>query len=79
MSYGVEGFKTKKDLRTAVQTDPSEVFVFGTSLFGDEPSGSVEEVLQVRSSIIVVGPDVYRDRRWYANVDRGKDGKVRVR
>lgn len=79
MSYGVEGFPTKASLRRAVLEDPAQVYAFGTSLFGDELSGSVAEILQKRESILIVGPDVYRKRSWYANVTRDRSGRIVVK
>lgn len=78
MSYGTHKvFKTKKALREAVETEgPEAVTVFGTSIFGDETALSVAGL---KETDVIVGPNVYQDRRWYANAVRGKDGKIRIK
>ena len=55
---GVTGYKTKKDLKSAI----GQPFHFvETSMFGSEfkPDGRN----------VVVGPDAYNKRSWYATVD----------
>lgn len=81
MSYGTDrSFKTKKALREAVEAEGADkVGVFGTSMFGNENATTVEELADESSTEVIVGPDVYSDRRWYANAVRGKDGKVRIK
>jgi hypothetical protein len=65
MSYGVSGFKTKKSLKDAIaQKGADQVEVFGTSMFGNEMATTVAEL---RDSDVIVGPDVYSKRSWYAN------------
>jgi hypothetical protein len=44
---------------------------------GPQYEGYVADV-PVGVSLSVVGPDPYTDRRWYAQVSRSKDGKVKV-
>jgi hypothetical protein len=36
-------------------------------------------VADLKESDVIVGPNVYSDRRWYANAVKGKDGKVKIR
>jgi hypothetical protein len=78
MSYGTERtFKSKKALKEAVEAEGAEnVGVFGTSAFGNETATTVEEL---KSSDVIVGPDVYSKRSWYANAVRGRDGKVKIK
>jgi len=65
MSYGVRGYKTKKALKEAIASHGADnVEVFGTSAFGNENACTVA---QLRDSDVVVGPDVYHKRSWYAN------------
>jgi hypothetical protein len=68
VSYGtVRTFKTKKALREAVaEHGADKVEVFGTSLFGNELATYVSDL---KPSDVIVGPDVYRKRSWYANFD----------
>ena len=59
--------KTKKALKEAMRDDPASVVFDPTAAFGtqefirgdDVPSGVV---------LVVVGPDPYTKRTWYANV-----------
>jgi hypothetical protein len=81
MSYGTTAkFKSKKALKEAVEARGAEnVGIFGTSIFGNETASNVAELADQDASAVIVGPDVYSDRRWYANAVRGKDGKVKVK
>ena len=77
MSYGVRGFKTKKALKEAVVARGAEnVEVFGTSMFGDENATTVAEL--AGTAAVIVGPDVYTKRDWYANVKTKKDGTIYI-
>ena len=61
---GVYGYKTKKQLKESVG---QRLRYVETSLFGNEYKGDGEYT--------VVGPDAYRDRRFYATVTT-KDGLI---
>jgi len=61
---GVYGYKTKKDLKESVGKRFQYV---ETSMFGNEFKPDGEN--------IVVGPDAYRSRKWYAKVVC-KDGVI---
>lgn len=76
MSYGtVKRFASKKALREAVAEHGADAIkVKGTSAFGNETATSVADL--VGTPAVIVGPDVYNDRRWYANVKRKKDGTI---
>ena len=77
MSYGTSRrFASKKALKDAVAAG-EEVLVFDVSLFAAtrEP---VPVATLADTSAVIVGPDVYSDRRWYANVKRDKAGKIRI-
>ncbi len=52
-------FRYKKDLREACPIAASKVFL-ETSFFGDEYNGD-------DGQYVICGPDVNRDRRWYAD------------
>lgn len=81
MSYGTDRpFKSKKALREAVEAEGADkVGVFGTSMFGNETASTVEELADLDDAAVIVGPDVYNKRDWYANAYRGRDGKVRIK
>jgi len=61
---GVYGYKTKKELKASVG---QRLRYVETSMFGEEfkPDGSNT----------VVGPDAFRERKWYATVVT-KDGVI---
>ncbi len=78
VSYGVRGYKSKKALKEAVaQRGADQIQVFGTSLFGDEQADNVAQLAD-NPRAVIVGPDVYNDRRWYATVKTRKDGTIYV-
>lgn len=62
-------FKTKKALREAYADDPTQVEFADTSAFN--PRGVLNGA-ELTPIDVIVGPDPYRDRRWYANVKNGK-------
>lgn len=71
MSFGlVESKKinTKTALKAAVNGGQL-VLVFDTSLHGNR--GTIP-VTQLNPSDVIVGPNVYDDRKWYANYKNGK-------
>lgn len=77
MSYGVSGFPTKKSLKdTVAEVGAENVSVFGTSLFGNEDASSVADL--AGTSAVIVGPDVYSKRDWYASVKVKKDGTIYI-
>lgn len=69
--------KSKKEIRELVLTDPTRVVVEATSIFGNDYEGPVTEIPEGKT-ITFVGPDPYRDRRFYGNITR-KGEKVTVR
>ena len=70
MAIGPDGkkFRTKKALREAVAANQSVVFI-DTSAFNNR--GTVRAA-DLRESDVVVGPDAYTQRSWYANVKQGR-------
>lgn len=67
-------FKSKKALREALAAG-QVVHMTDTSAFNSR--GTVEP--DALSPIdVIVGPDPYNQRDWYANVKPGRDGKLRV-
>jgi hypothetical protein len=61
---GIEGFKTKKELKAAVGQVPEFI---ETSFFGVEYKGD--------GSYVVVGPCPYTARNWYAKITVA-DGRI---
>lgn len=70
-------FKSKKALREQVAADPSTVGVHATSIFNQSFDCATVADLPEGTTLTVVGPDPYNDRRWYANVTQ-KGGKFKV-
>jgi len=71
MSQGVyEKFKSKKAFREAV-ANKKDATIQATSLFGDEYDGSIYDAPD--SNFVIVGPDVYNNRKWYASVTKKGD------
>jgi hypothetical protein len=71
--------KTKKALRDAAKAGGEDVVFYSTAAewFGSQWEGRLSEIPE-GVSLSVVGPDPYTSRRWYAQVSRSKEGKVRV-
>jgi hypothetical protein len=72
--------RTKKALREALASAPDTVWFDQTSAFlapGWDPRIHLDG-LEPGVTLTVVGPDPYRDRRWYASVTRDRAGKIRV-
>lgn len=66
----VRKFTSKKALREAVAAEGADkIMVTDTSGFGNRGTIPASEL---RSADVIVGPDPYTDRRWYANVINGK-------
>lgn len=67
--YG-QRMKTKKSLREAITND-EYVLLEATSMFGDEYTGPLGSAPD--GDYYIVGPDPYRDRRWYAHITKTSD------
>jgi hypothetical protein len=80
VSYGtVRTYKSKKAFREDVEARGAEnVEVYGTSMFGNETASTVAELADVRNNV-VVGPDVFNKRDWYANVVRNSKGQITIK
>ena len=61
--------KTKKALREALQANPAVVWFEDTSAFNNRGNVTADEL---SPSDVIVGPDVYTARNWYANVKNGR-------
>lgn len=66
-----DNFPSKKAFREAMRTNPQDVIFTTTSMF-DSQTQFEGNHLPDNAVLMVVGPDPYRDRRWYANVRNGK-------
>lgn len=75
MSYGTEGtFASKKKFGEYVAANGAEnVFVINTSAFIKPSERRVAVASLADSSAVIVGPDVERDRKWFANVKTKKN------
>lgn len=70
--------RRKGDLRRLVAEDPSQVVFLNTSAYGDKTPITMAQIPEGHY-LIVVGPDPYNDRKWYAQVRLNKQtGKVTV-
>lgn len=67
--------KTKKALKAALTEEPENVQFIGNSPFHPFECSGIG--IPEGTTLDVVGPDPYRDRRWYASVSR-KGGKVTI-
>lgn len=63
-----EKFKSKKALREAVANGDS-VVIYDTSLINNLGHVTINELSPID---VIVGPDPYTARNWYANVKNGK-------
>jgi hypothetical protein len=69
---------SKKALKEAVKADATKVRFYGTAAFGPGFDGTAADI-PAGHILVVVGPDPYRSRKWYANVARKPDGSVTVK
>lgn len=69
--------KSKKQIKEAVEQNPSSVRVEATSLFGNEFDGSVLDIPE-NKVIYFVGPDPYTKRNFYGQIVRS-GGRIMVK
>lgn len=84
MSFGLveaSTIKSKKALKEAVAARGAEnISVFDTSMFNSLGTITLAHLFELQGSrAVIVGPDVNRDRRWYANVARKADGTYYIK
>ena len=60
---------TKKALRELVKESPERVTFYDTSAFNNKGEVGVADLSPID---VIVGPDPYTKRNWYANVKNGK-------
>jgi hypothetical protein len=66
---GVHKPATKKALRELVASAPERVSFYDTSAFNNRGTVGVADLSPID---VIVGPDPYTKRSWYANVKSGK-------
>jgi hypothetical protein len=67
--------KTKGALKAAIKANPDAVELYATSNMGPQ-FADVASKLKVGDEFLVVGPDPYRKRDWYATVKMTANGLV---
>ncbi len=70
---------SKNAVAEAVKADPASVVAEATSFFGGEYDGPVSGLTPGGKSIAFVGPDPFRDRRFYGTIARRPDGVIIVK
>ena len=74
---GAGSISTKKRLRELVKDSPELLQFYTTSELGEQFAGPLDKLGQ-ETTLLVVGPDPYRNRVWYANINRTPKGLLRV-
>lgn len=69
--------KSKKQIRESLQSQSDKINLEATSLFNNERDGSILE-MSPGESVLIVGPDPYTDRRFYAKLIRRNDGSFKL-
>ena len=68
---------TKAALRRAIQANPDDVVVYGTSDYTPF-TGSADDLV-IGDKYSVTGPNPYTNRKWYATLEKGPNGKITVK
>lgn len=63
--------KSKKEVKEIAASDPSNVYVEATSIFGNEKSGTLDKL--PNGTYTFVGPDPYTKRNFYGNIVKTND------
>lgn len=71
-----ETFKSKAAMKRAIAEAPQYVKLMSVSSLGGSFHGSPNELTE-GTTLVVVGPDPYTDRKWYGNIKRVK-GVIKV-
>lgn len=66
---------TKAALKQALKENPQGVVLYATSSMGSQFNDTADK-LPPNTDFIVVGPDPYNKRDWYANVHQGRNGQL---
>lgn len=67
-------FPTKIALKRALQANPANVRVYGTSDF--TPFSGNADNLEVGVKYSVTGPNPYTSRKWYGTIQKSSDGRI---
>lgn len=70
---GVDRIEERDDLIRELRVNPRKVHFYCTNLVGSSWSGLVAE-MPAGATLVVVGPDPWRDRRWRVTITRGRHG-----
>ena len=65
---GMRRPKSKKEVREILADDPRRVHIEATSAFGNEYDGRASELGPHDKTVYFVGPDPYKDRRFYGSI-----------
>jgi len=68
---------TKAALKRAIEANPDDVVVYGTSDHTPFTGSADNLVIGVKYS--VTGPNPYNNRKWYATVEKLQNGKITVK
>lgn len=68
--------KSKKEIKEAIATNPSSIYIQATSVFGNEYDGPASE-LPEGAKVYFVGPDPFTKRSFYGSITRS-GGKLKV-
>lgn len=66
--------QSKKEVKEMLKTKPELVRVERTGITDTRPSGRVTEVMKVGEKVNFVGPDPYRNRKFYGVIIRTEKG-----
>ncbi len=75
----LEDYKTKKALRDAMQQNPADVELYETSVFGGGTVITGDKVTSPGVKYSVTGPNPFTSRKWYATIERTKNGNTTVK
>lgn len=75
-SYGKD-IPTKRALKEAIAANPASVYMYGTSDITPFSGSADKAVVGVKYS--VTGPNPYNNRKWYATIEKGQNGKITVK
>ena len=67
-----ERIKYKKLLEELVKSEPENIMIEDTSLFGNNYKGVLTDIKH--GIIYIVGPDPHNNRKWYASITKTKEG-----
>ena len=69
--------RSNREVKEALARDPRSVRVEATSVHGREYDGPASD-MPAGLRIAFVGPDPYRERRFYGTLSKSADGTLRV-